>query len=310
VIQEPPLTLHQLHIFAAVAQIGSFTRAAEALLLSGPAVSQHVASLERAVGSQLLERPPGKPVRLTRAGKRLLTTYESMSDQLATTLLELDALKRAENRCVAFGVTPTFHTYVLPSIYGLLQEASAEPIAQTDIGLRHDLLDALLKRRFDLVAVVGPLDDARMESAFLVSADVVFVGPPEHPLARETLAPFSALSLEHLIVAKWFGGGDLLEETAARLGVSLQMEAGAWGLPAQVRAVASGTGIALVPFYAVSDLLREKRLSLLRIEGFPVRQDWFIVSRADGISESVHEFKERLLSCRTQLAALCQCPDF
>src|SRR5256885_14532558 len=62
------LTLRQLEMFCATARLGSFTRAAEALYVGQPAVSQHVAALERQLGVPLVYRV-GRGVRLTEAGQ-------------------------------------------------------------------------------------------------------------------------------------------------------------------------------------------------------------------------------------------------
>jgi DNA-binding transcriptional LysR family regulator len=72
------LTLRQLEIFTTAAHQGSRTRAAGALLLSGPAVSQQMKLLEKIVGAQLFERSPRRPIRLTEAGTILLQTCEGL----------------------------------------------------------------------------------------------------------------------------------------------------------------------------------------------------------------------------------------
>src|SRR6266567_300336 len=86
------LSLHQLNVLCAVARHGSFTRAAEALYIGQPAVSQHVAALERALGTALVFRA-GRGVRLTEAGA-LVVDYGERIGRLAEQLhAGIDGLK-------------------------------------------------------------------------------------------------------------------------------------------------------------------------------------------------------------------------
>src|SRR6266508_5644937 len=108
------LTLRQLEIFAAAAHESSFTRAADVLLLSEPAVSQQVKLLESTVGARLFDRSPRRPIRLTEAGGLLLKTCESVFQQFDDTLRQLDALRSAETARVSIGVGTHFGSYLLP----------------------------------------------------------------------------------------------------------------------------------------------------------------------------------------------------
>src|SRR5438477_996353 len=91
-----PMNLRQLHYLLAIADEGSFTRAAEQLLVAQPSLSQQIKSLEKELGGPLLERLP-KGVRLTAAGKAFLpdaraaVTYAERARRTARSALGLQA---------------------------------------------------------------------------------------------------------------------------------------------------------------------------------------------------------------------------
>lgn len=107
------MNLRQLQYFVAIADEGSFTRAAERLLVAQPSLSQQIKSLERELGGQLLERLPNG-VRLTVAGKafmidaRLAVTHAAHAARNARSALGLEAgkLEVATVTSVAYGVLP------------------------------------------------------------------------------------------------------------------------------------------------------------------------------------------------------------
>src|SRR5438105_678209 len=108
------LNLHHLRLFAAVADRGGFTAAAESLRITQPAISKALAELERQVGVPLLDRV-GRSVRLTEAGERLharareLFGVERVAER---ELLEMRGLKRGVLRV---GASTTIATYLLPA---------------------------------------------------------------------------------------------------------------------------------------------------------------------------------------------------
>src|SRR5260370_27026944 len=112
--EEPRLNLRQLHYFLAVADEGSFTRAAERLFVAQPSLSQQIKSLEQELGGPLLERLP-KGVRLTAAGRafiaeaRAAVTHAASARRNARAVLGLEGgeLEVATVTSVAFGVLPS-----------------------------------------------------------------------------------------------------------------------------------------------------------------------------------------------------------
>src|SRR5258708_1222230 len=151
------LTLHQLEIFATVAHEGSFTRAAELLLRSEAAISQQIKLLEAAVGARLLERAHQRPIRLTEAGRRMLSTCEDVFARLESTLGELDALGRAERGDVTMSSGGYFGSYLLPPIYAAFQQDVPGISVHLQIVTSANCMEAVRRGEADLAVLGGEI---------------------------------------------------------------------------------------------------------------------------------------------------------
>src|SRR4051812_44698326 len=115
----------RLLTFRAVAHRGSFSRAAEALALTQPAVSQQLAALERQLGTRLLDRGPGG-VAPTEAGSVLLAHADALADRLALAGSQLGELVGAEARRLRLGAFPSALATIVPAAIARLRQAEPE----------------------------------------------------------------------------------------------------------------------------------------------------------------------------------------
>ncbi|GAA2652941.1 transcriptional regulator CynR [Streptomyces lunalinharesii] len=190
------LELRHLRSLLAVAEHGSFTRAAEALHLSQPALSQQIGQLERTVGAQLLDRS-GRTVRPTDAGTVFLRHARSALTELdAGTRAVLDVQDLAHGR-LRLAHTPTFSTYLIgplvqhfracwPGITLDVRETTQDAI---EAGLLADELDLGLAFRGDqLPGITGEtLFVERL--GIVVGIDHPLAGRPD-PVGMRDLGPY------------------------------------------------------------------------------------------------------------------------
>ena len=111
--------------FREVAHLGSFSRAADALALTQPAVSQQVAALERQLGTRLLHRGPGG-LTLTPAGELLLEHSDVVADRLELATSQLDELVGREQRYLRVGAYPSALATVVPRALAQLTDLKAD----------------------------------------------------------------------------------------------------------------------------------------------------------------------------------------
>jgi DNA-binding transcriptional LysR family regulator len=299
------LTIRQLEMFATIARERSFRRAADVLTVSESAISQQLKVLEWTAGAKLLERSHRAPVRLTEAGRRLLSTTEDVIRQLADALGELGALHRAEEGHVAFGAGRAFGVHLLPVLYATFHEAHPGITVRAEGGPNAKLLEGLLERRLDMALVHGTVDEPELSTSQFGRVDQVLIGPPHHRLGSGPASPFEALASERLVPpAAGTAVRAALDSKAAEHGVKLEVTWEVESVEAQMNAVASGVGIGLVPFFAARPHLTAGTITLLHVDGFPMRFHWYLVWRAGQESAPVHAFKEHLLGHRKDLEAL------
>ena len=110
------MLLEHLRFFNAVAENGGFTRAAEQLLLTQPAVSCQILNLEEELGQKLFERQ-GKKVQLTEAGEILFDQSRKIFQQLREVESILNDLKSLETGRLNLGTVDVISIYVLPMIF-------------------------------------------------------------------------------------------------------------------------------------------------------------------------------------------------
>src|SRR4051812_40211153 len=109
--------LRHLAALQAVAQAGSFGRAAQRLGYTQSAVSQQIAALERVVGERLIERPGGpRPVTLTEAGRLLLAHADAIVARLKAAQADMAALREGEAGTLRVGTFQSVGARVLPAV--------------------------------------------------------------------------------------------------------------------------------------------------------------------------------------------------
>jgi len=175
----PDIEIRHLVALSAVAEEGSFGRAGDALGVSQSAISQQVASLEKAVGTPVFDRPGGPRLpSLTPAGRLLLRHATAVLDRLAVAKEELADLKAGTSGRLVIGTFQSVSVQLLPTLLGRLREESPRldvRLFEEEVG---DLVDRVLADDCDLAFAVGPVMDDRVESLLVRQDPMVVVVPP------------------------------------------------------------------------------------------------------------------------------------
>jgi DNA-binding transcriptional LysR family regulator len=182
------LDLRRLLTFREVARLGSFSRAAEELSLTQPAVSQQILSLERQLGIRLIDRGPGG-LGLTAAGALLLRHADAVSGRLHLATEQLGALVAEQRRYLAVGAFPSAIATIVPD--ALVRMRAAEPELEVSVseGTLEDLPAAVRDGSLHLAVLFQDAATPRREHEDLERHDLfeepmVAALPPRHRLAR------------------------------------------------------------------------------------------------------------------------------
>lgn len=182
----------------AVNETGSFTRAAERLSLSQPAVSQHIHQLEDELNVRLFERSRGT-LRLTREGD-IVVKYARRMQALANNLAEDLATERTHLANLTVGITHTAESNAIAETLARYVTLRDHMSIKMITGSVSELFDALKNYELDLAIVEGAAADPRFRSVMLDTDCLILAVAPEHPLARQTMVTIDELKREKLIL--------------------------------------------------------------------------------------------------------------
>ena len=274
---ERAVTLRQLRTFKTVADLTSFSLAAQRLKLSQPSVSYQVKELEETLGLPLLDRL-GKRVQLTEAGSVLYGYARRMLDVLDEATVVIEEMRGIKRGSLRVGASTTVGIYLLPAALGAFKKLHPGLVISLEIGTRARVQEQVLRNELDL-AVVGPASkDPELAIVPFLTDELVVVAPASHALAGRRGLTLKDLADQPFIMREAASGSRWSLEKAARKAgarLSVAMELGSNG--AIKHAVESGLGLAVISRYACALEFSSGRLVELRVRGFPIRRDWHIV---------------------------------
>ncbi len=257
------MNLLRLQVFQAVAQHLSYSRAAQELFVSQPAVSKQVRELERELGVHLFARA-GRGIRLTEAG-RVIFAYarqvQVVTEEARCALRDLEQLERG---CLRVAATPGLAPYYL--LPALARFARRHPALELEVQVADaGRIRGLLEEGEADLALVGELPSTPSLGVLPLGEErLVVVAAPTHPLAtgREDLAAADWLWREEGSTTRRLG-----EELLTSLGVAPRRGITLPGPELVKRAAAAGLGIALVGEGCVAAESARGELALLRTLG-------------------------------------------
>ena len=249
------LNRNHLALFRAVAEAGGFSRAAEIIHVSQPAISMQVAELEEALGAPLFERLP-RGVRLTDAGQTLLGYAQriaTLEGEAERAMRELRGLERGR---LALGASTTIGSYLLPKVLGEFR--ARHPAVELDLTIANtdEIKTRLLDRTLDLGLTEGaPPDGDDLSTRVFCEDELIVVAPPDHLFAARVKGkplpkPITVRQLcmqAHLVREPGSGTREVVDRALSNCGARIENVALTLSTTEAIkRAVAAGLGLAVV----------------------------------------------------------------
>ncbi|EGK13239.1 LysR family transcriptional regulator [Kroppenstedtia eburnea] len=259
-----------LRVFVTVAEKKNFSRTAEELHMTQPAVSQYIQALERTVGAKLIERN-NKFVCLTKAGdivyhhaKEIMGLYTHMQSLV-------DDLMQVASGNLSIGASYTFGEYILPHVIARLH--GRYPLIQptVTIGNTTEIAESVADRRLDVGIVEGEFNHERLNTESFAKDWMVIIVPADHPLTRQKEVTVPDLKKENWIVReKGSGTREATEKMFKKLGFTPDhlMEFGSTQLIKE--SVEAGLGISFLSNWAVRKEESLGTIHLLKMDGTPI----------------------------------------
>ncbi|OGI46796.1 MAG: transcriptional regulator [Candidatus Muproteobacteria bacterium RIFCSPHIGHO2_01_FULL_65_16] len=290
------LTLRQLKVFEAVARHLNYTRAAEELHLTQPAVSMQVTQLEKSLGIALFEQL-GKRIHLTEAGREVHAYTRAIAQQLDELEAVLNRIKGLSGGRLRISVATTAN-YFIPTLLGTFSRRYPDVTVSLDVTNRETLLRQLSENTVDLVIMGQPPAEADVEAEAFMDNPLVVVAPPDHPLARQKKISLARLQDETFLVRESGSGTRIaMERFFAERGMRLKTGMEVGSNEAIKQSVQAGLGLGLLSRATIEQELALKRLVVLDVEDFPIMRHWYVVHRkGKRLSAAAEAYKQFMLA--------------
>ena len=268
---------YRTHTFLAVCRTGSFTRAAEELHVTQPAVSQHIRQLEAHYGCALFSKT-GRGVEPTAAGRLLYRAFDVEENDEARLRAELEALAAEKDAWppLRLGCTRTIADFVAPRVLSahLTRHPDARVIMRT--GNTAELVSLLDLGEIDFALVEGSFDRATFDSATFSRERFVAVAA-----AGDRPASIADLLGQRLILrGSGSGTREILEHNLAARDLAVSDFSGIVELasiPAIKACVAAGAGVSFLYRVAVESELADGRLVDVTPKDFAIEHDFALI---------------------------------
>lgn len=289
------LTLRQIEVFNAVARLKNYTRAAEALHMSQPAVSMQIKQLEENVGLPLFDQV-GKQIHLTDAGRYMYDYGRNMSDLLAEAEEVFEAIKGVERGSLSISVATTASHFATRLLAEFTKQHAGITIS-LDITNRQSLQKQLENNEPDLVIMGQPPEGVDVEADAFMENPLVMIAPAGHALSRQRNIPLSAIENESFVVREQGSGTRVaIERFFARHNIQFHTGIEMTSNEAIKQAVEAGLGLGIVSIHTLELELETGRLQILDVFDFPILRHWYIMQRkGKRLSPAANEFKQFVL---------------
>lgn len=278
-----------LQVFVTVVDKGNFSRAAEELHMTQPAVSQYIQTLERAVGARLLERT-NKYVRLNKAGNAVYHHAKEILGLYTKMQRIVDDLTNKASGILTIGSSYTFGEYVLPHIMAKLQSSYPDIEPTITIANTKEIAESVANHQLDVGIVEGHFKEKNIRVEKLAEDSMFVVAASKHPLINR-----EDLEKETWIVRE--PGSGIREAQDAffqKLNFTPKklMEFGSTQLIKE--SVEAGLGISLLSNWTIQKELLLQSLKIIEIKGVPIKREFSVITRTPFQTKALEVFLQLL----------------
>jgi DNA-binding transcriptional LysR family regulator len=284
------MDLLQLEHFLAVVEERTFTRAAERVCRTQPAVSQSIKKLEEEIGTALFARDL-HDVSLTEAGKVLAEHARRMVRARDEAIRELGALKSLKTGTLTIAAHETAAVYLLPAPL----RTYLHKFPEIRVGIYRSRLDEIPRQVMDREVHVGFVKDEpgfhELQSVEVHADEMVLIASPRHPLVGRAEVHVRDLGQEHFVLHHLCSATEqkimrLFDQHSTRCHIVAEL----WSFENIKSFVQAEVGLAIVPRITVRQELRDGSLARIRIPELNIPRRTLMVYREQGyLSASARE---------------------
>lgn len=278
-----------LQVFTTVVEQKNFSKAAELLYVSQPAVSMQIRNLENELGTKLIHRN-SKQLLLTQTGEILYTKAKMILDLYDEAKREMSLLKNEVSGTLKIGASFTIGEYILPALLGEYTTQYPNVHIEVSIANTEEIISGV-RSSLDLGLVEGNVEGQDLTLTPFITDEMVLIVPNAHPLAKQRLIRDPKDLQNQTWILREPGSGTraytdlLIQELELQVKRSFVFSS-SQGIK---EAVINGLGIAFVSQLIVKKELEHHELTLLRIKGKQIVRNFSVVRRDSSIESKALE---------------------
>jgi len=294
------MEIRKLDVFCKVVDLKSFTRAAEAALLSQPTISEHIRDLETELDQKLVDRL-GREVTPTPAGRIL---YDFARKILRTHQEAVEAVEKYSGRLVGkvtIGCGTIPGTYILPKLISRFRQMHPAIRMTLRVNSSRIIAEQVMTGAFRLGVVGARWNESGLQWTKVFVDELVLAVPPAHPWARKKEVPLANVVTEPFIMREPDSGtrrviAQFLKANGYRE-TDLREVAEIGSTAAIKEAVKQGIGISILSRRSITDSLQSGLIAAVSIGGLRLERPFYLVHRKNkALPPVVSVFRDYLLT--------------
>ena len=290
--------LNDLQAFRAVAELGSFRKAAESVSISQPALSRRIDKLEDALGVRLFERTT-RSVALTTVGRVFARSAEQLLDDLDAALLGIRDVSSSRLGHVTIACVPSVAYYFLPNVISTFRRRFPRIRVKLLDSSANDVLAAVMSGEADFGVSFMGSQDSEVEFKVLLQERFVAACRRDHPLARKKRVTWNELyEYEYVSVDKTSGNRLLLDQALSAVAPRAPSVCETRHVTSMLGLVEAGIGVAAVPSMAMPALDHPVLTSVPLVEPVVKRRVGIVRRRGRPLTPAAQEFHRAIVEMR------------
>jgi LysR family transcriptional regulator, transcriptional activator of the cysJI operon len=289
----------RLVTFITISKIKSYTKAAEILNLTQPAVSQHIKHLEEYYGVNLIKKQ-GKEIQLSEEGQ-ILYKYakklEIIHRDLETELKNKNRIHRVYN----LGASMTIGGYVLPYILAKYKKVYDNIDILLQVNNTEEIIEKLLNRKLDLAFIEGNFDKNKFNYKKFKDDELVLAVSPKHSFAKKNAVTLDEVLEDKLILReKGSGTREVFEQKLQSLDYNIEsfnpyMELGS--ISAIKSLVEENLGYTIISKETIKNELKLGSIKIIPIEGIEINREFNFIFLNDYNNDFIKQFIDFSATC-------------
>lgn len=286
------MDFEQLRTFLEVCRLRSFSRAAEKLMVTQPAISAQIRTLENEVGARLFDRDGGK-VTFTAAGKVFEPFAEHCLQCHNHITVAIGELHRSPRGELSVSANEATSLYVLPTVFAQFKQQYSRvglSIVRAD---RAKSIESVLSREVDFGVVSLPLKDPRLLVDIIHRDEVVLVAPKNHSLAARESVKLPEIMQHSLLLPKQGRQRELIEDLFRTHEMQPRVAMEVESSELLKRLIVAGLGMGFLPRINVLGDEKMGALEIIKLDGVRLNRELAVVYRKDKtLTRAAHAFLE------------------